>query len=124
MQGGLELAARIAYNVTLQEQGASPFGSGRTVQEPRRDIRKQWTRLMGAAELEDLHVHDSRCSFGFRVAKHSGILAGQRLLRHSSPIVTSRGFTSLGVAHLREITEAVSRQETAEALLFDGAMGE
>jgi hypothetical protein len=79
---------------------------------------------MGAAELEDLHVHDSRRSFGSRVAKHSGILAGQRLLRYNTPTVTSRGSTPLGVAHLRGITEAVSRQQTAEVLPCDGPKGE
>ena len=69
-----------------------------------------------AAKLEDINVHDIRRTYGLRVAKHSGILAAQKLLRHSSAAVTSRVYTPLGIDHLREIAEAVNQRETAEVL--------
>jgi integrase len=89
---------------------------GRDPSKPRRDIRKLWARVKTAAKLEDINVHDIRRTYGLRVAKHSGILAAQKLLRHSSAAVTSRVYTPLGIDHLREIAEAVNQQEPAEVV--------
>ena len=89
---------------------------GRDPSKPRRDIRKLWARVKTAAKLADINVHDIRRTFGLRVAKHSGILAAQKLLRHSSAAVTSRVYTPLGIDHLREIAEAVNQQEPAEVV--------
>jgi len=86
---------------------------GRDPAKPRRDMRKLWARVKKAAKLPaDVHIHDLRRTYGLRVAKHSGILAAQKLLRHSSATVTSRVYTPLGVDHLREITEAVNQRRT------------
>jgi len=91
---------------------------GRNPEKPRRDIRKLWSRIKIAAKLENLNVHDIRRTYGLRVAKHSGILAAQKLLRHSSATVTSRVYTPLGVDYLRGIAEAVNRQDIAEVVDF------
>jgi integrase len=89
---------------------------GRDPAKPRHDMRKLWARVKKAAKIERLNVHDIRRTYGLRVAKHSGILAAQKLLRHSSATVTSRVYTPLGVDHLREITEAINQQQSAEVV--------
>jgi len=89
---------------------------GRNPEKPRFDIRKLWARVMEAAKVEGVHVHDLRRTYGLRVAKHLGILAAQKLFRHSSATVTSRVYTPLGVDHLWEIAEAVNREESAEVV--------
>ena len=96
---------------------------GRDPAKPRRDIRKLWARLKAAAELEAVNVHDLRRTYGLRAAKHSGILVAQKLLRHSSPAITAKVYTPLGLDDLRAVSEVLNQQQEAEVVPITSAGG-
>ncbi len=70
------------------------------------DMRSLWERVCTEAKLEGVNVHDIRRSVGLAIARTAGLVAAQKLLRHSTPGVTSRVYMPLGVEELRGALEA------------------
>ena len=77
--------------------------------QPRPDLKKPWDQLRKAAELEDLHLHDLRRTFGLRVARKAGLHVASKLLRHADVRVTERVYVPLGLAELRKASEKQAR---------------
>jgi integrase len=69
--------------------------------------------------LEGVHVHDLRRTYGLRVARHAGILAASKLLRHSDARVTSRVYAPLGLDELRRVADAVNQPAPARVARFE-----
>ncbi len=54
-------------------------------------VKKSWTAVLAAAAIKDFRIHDLRHSFASRVKRGGADLyAVQRLLGHSSPVMTQR----------------------------------
>ena len=81
--------------------------AGRTKLAPRRDLKGPWGRALSRAKLTGagLSLHDLRQSHGLAVYRGSGLLAAQKLLRHSSPSVTAAVYVPLAAEDLRGAQE-------------------
>lgn len=73
---------------------------------PRSDLKKPWDALKEAAELDGVHIHDLRRTFGLHVARRAGLHIASKLLRHSDIRVTERHYAPLGLDDLRKGLEA------------------
>lgn len=85
--------------------------AGRERLAPRRDLKGPWARALERAGLTDagLTLHDLRRSHGLEVYRSSGLLAAQKLLRHSDPRVTAAVYVPLAAEDLRGAQEKRSR---------------
>jgi integrase len=79
--------------------------AGRKKNRPRFDLKKPWERLVAAAKLEGVHIHDLRRTFGLAVAKSAGLHVASKLLRHADVRVTERVYAPLGIEDLRAAVE-------------------
>jgi integrase len=58
--------------------------------------RRKWLKICKKAELTDLKFHDLRKTFGSLLAQNGVSTAvTQRLLEHSSPILTNKIYTNV-----------------------------
>jgi integrase len=85
--------------------------TGRKELAPRKDLKGAWSRALERAGLSSagIHVHDLRRSHGLEVYRTSGLLAAQKLLRHSDPRVTAAVYVPLAAEDLRGAQEKRSR---------------
>ena len=81
--------------------------AGRDPEKPRRDLKRPWTNIRKIAEVEDVHIHDLRRTFGLAVTRSAGLHVASKLLRHSDVRVTERVYAPLGIDDLREALEKV-----------------
>jgi integrase len=65
------------------------------------DLRRAWSTVRKAAEVEGVTIHDLRRTFGLHVAKRAGLHVASKLLRHSDIRVTERVYAPLGMDDLR-----------------------
>ncbi len=79
--------------------------AGKDPDRPRRDLKKAWARLQAAADLQDVHIHDLRRTFGLHIARKAGLHVASKLLRHSDVRVTERVYAPLGIEDLRAAME-------------------
>jgi len=79
---------------------------GRDPDNRRSDLKKPWAALKEAAELDGVHIHDLRRTFGLHVARRAGLHVASKLLRHSDIRVTERHYAPLGLDDLRKGLEA------------------
>lgn len=81
--------------------------AGRAKLAPRRDLKGPWLRALTRARLTGagLTIHDLRRSHGLEVYRTSGLLAAQKLLRHSDPRVTAAVYVPLAAEDLRGAQE-------------------
>lgn len=79
--------------------------------KPRADLKGPWRRALTRAGLAQagLVVHDLRRSHGLEVYRTSGLLAAQKLLRHSDPRITAKVYVPLAAEDLRAAQEKRSR---------------
>lgn len=82
---------------------------GRDPSKPRADLKTAWRKLCEAAQLENLHIHDLRRSYGLLVAQQVGIRAASRVLRHSDIRVTSNHYAPFLQDEAREIGDKVAQ---------------
>ena len=105
----LPLTSRVATAIrSLEARSEMWVFPGPDPSRPRRDIRKLWKDLKTQAKLKDVNIHDIRRTYGLAVARKAGILAAQKLLRHSSPAVTAAVYTPLAAEELRGVAEQVT----------------
>jgi integrase len=78
--------------------------------KPRFDLKRPWEDLCKAADLEGVHIHDVRRTYGLHAARQAGLHIASKLLRHSSVAVTERVYVPLGLDDLRKGTSKVSRE--------------
>lgn len=85
--------------------------AGNDLLRPRADLKGPWRRALDRAGLSKagLVIHDLRRSHGLEVYRASGLLAAQKLLRHSDPRVTARVYVPLAAEDLRGAQERRSR---------------
>lgn len=85
--------------------------AGRKELEGRRDLKGPWARALERAGLTKagLTIHDIRRSHGLEVYRTSGLLAAQKLLRHSDPRVTAKVYVPLAAEELRDAQERRAR---------------
>lgn len=74
-------------------------------ERPRHDMKRPWRRLLKAAKIEGLHVHDVRRTVALRIANADGSLAASRVLRHSSSAVTEKHYVPIQAEHVRATLE-------------------
>ncbi len=67
----------------------------------RSDLKRPWADVLEAAEVEDVHIHDLRRTFGLAVARTAGLHVASKLLRHSTVTVTEKVYAPLGLEDLR-----------------------
>jgi len=89
---------------------------GRDPSKPRYDLKRPWQRLTRDAELDDVHIHDLRRTFGLHIARTAGVHIASKLLRHSDVRVTERVYAPLDLEDLREHLERV--KSPAEVVQF------
>lgn len=96
-------AVAAAMKKAAEAPVASPYLlSGDSPLRPRASLRGPWERLKEKAKLgDDIRLHDLRRTAGLRWTRAAGITAAQRLLRHSSPVVTARVYSPLAPEDLR-----------------------
>ena len=82
---------------------------GRSPDKPRNDLKRPWAHIRTRAELEDVHIHDIRRTFGLAVTRTAGLHVASKLLRHSDIRVTERVYAPLGLDDLRAALEDVNR---------------
>lgn len=83
--------------------------AGRSPGKPRSDLKRPWVRIRERAELDDVHIHDLRRTFGLAVTRAAGLHVASKLLRHSDIRVTERVYAPLGIDDLRAALEQVNR---------------
>jgi integrase len=97
-----------AVKVLLRLPRLGPFiVVGRQRLRPRKDLKGPWARALERAKLSDagLAIHDLRRSHGLEVYRTSGLLAAQKLLRHSDPRITAKVYVPLAAEDLRGAQE-------------------
>lgn len=67
----------------------------------RSDLKRPWATVLEKAEVENVHVHDLRRTFGLAVARTAGLHVASKLLRHSTVLVTEQVYAPLGLEDLR-----------------------
>jgi integrase len=78
---------------------------GKKPDRPRHDLKSLWTRLCTRAELEDVHFHDLRRTFGKRIERQAGLHVASKLLRHSDVRITSQVYSPFDMDELRSVVE-------------------
>lgn len=91
---------------------------GRDPAKHRADLVGPWRRLVKAAKLEGVTVHDIRRSFGLEIARKAGLHVASKLLRHADVRVTERVYAPLGIDDLRKAAEEAQRVEGGEVVDF------
>ncbi len=87
-----------------------PFANPAT-SKPYTSIKKAFKTLMGRAGIEGVTVHDLRRTAGSMVLNAGGtLLEVQRLLRHSSPVVTEKHYARLTTQTLQKASDSISDQ--------------
>lgn len=87
-----------------------PFANPAT-RKPYTTIKKAFKTLMGRAGIEGVTVHDLRRTAGSMVLNAGGtLLEVQRLLRHSSPVVTEKHYARLTTQTLQKASDSISDQ--------------
>ena len=87
-----------------------PFANPATG-KPYTTIKKAFKTLMGRAYIEGVTVHDLRRTAGSMVLNAGGtLLEVQRLLRHSSPVVTEKHYARLTTQTLQKASDSISDQ--------------
>ena len=74
---------------------------GRDKERHRVDLKRPWAAVLKGAEVEDVHLHDLRRTFGLQVARTAGLHVASKLLRHADVRVTERVYAPLGLDDLR-----------------------
>lgn len=82
---------------------------GRDAGKPRSDLKRPWERIVRAAQLDGVTIHDIRRSFGLQAAQKAGLHVASKLLRHSDIRVTERVYAPLGLDELAKRMEEVQR---------------
>jgi integrase len=67
----------------------------------RSDLKRAWATVLEKAEVENVHIHDLRRTFGLAVARTAGLHVASKLLRHSTVTVTEKVYAPLGLDDLR-----------------------
>jgi integrase len=92
------------------EETGGPFFSHAT-RKPPTTIRKAFKTLLSRAGIEGATVHDLRRTAGSMVLNAGGtLLEVQRLLRHSSPVVTEKHYARLTTQTLQKASDSISVQ--------------
>lgn len=87
-----------------------PFFNQAT-QKPMTTMKKAFKTLMTRAAIEGVTVHDLRRTAGSMVLNAGGtLLEVQRLLRHSSPVVTEKHYARLTTQTLQRASNSISDQ--------------
>jgi integrase len=87
-----------------------PFCNPAT-RKPYTTIKKAFKTLMGRAGIEGVTAHDLRRTAGSMVLNAGGtLLEVQRLLRHSSPVVTEKHYARLTTQTLQKASDKISDQ--------------
>ncbi len=74
-------------------------------------VKKAFKTLMSRADIEGVTVHDLRRTAGSMVLNAGGtLLEVQRLLRHSSPVVTEKHYARLTTQTLQKASDSISDQ--------------
>jgi integrase len=74
-------------------------------------VKKAFRTLMSRADIEGVTVHDLRRTAGSMVLNAGGtLLEVQRLLRHSSPVVTEKHYARLTTQTLQKASDSISDQ--------------
>lgn len=81
----------------------------------RASIRDGWDRLLIAAKLEGVVVHDLRRTAGLAFVRAAGLHTASKALRHSDSRVTERVYAPLGLADIRD---AMKKAEKSRILKF------
>jgi integrase len=91
-------------------KGTWPFANPATG-KPYTTIKKAFKTLMSRAGIEGVTVHDLRRTAGSMVLNAGGtLLEVQRLLRHSSPVVTEKHYARLTTQTLQKASDSISDQ--------------
>jgi integrase len=87
-----------------------PFCNPAT-RKPYTTIKKAFKTLMDRAGIEGVTIHDLRRTAGSMVLNAGGtLLEVQRLLRHSSPVVTEKHYARLTTQTLQKASDSISDQ--------------
>ncbi len=79
--------------------------------KPYTTCQEAFKTLMGRAGIEGVTVHDLRRTAGSMVLNAGGtLLEVQRLLRHSSPVVTEKHYARLTTQTLQKASDSISEQ--------------
>jgi integrase len=79
--------------------------------KPYTTVKKAFKTLMARAGIEGVTVHDLRRTAGSMVLNAGGtLLEVQRLLRHSSPVVTEKHYARLTTQTLQKASDSISDQ--------------
>lgn len=81
----------------------------------RGSIRDAWDRLLVAAKLKGVVVHDLRRTAGLALVRAAGVHTASKALRHSDSRVTERIYAPLG---LTDIRDAMAKAEKTRVLRF------
>lgn len=81
----------------------------------RASIRNGWDRLVAAAKLGDVVVHDLRRTAGLALVRAAGLHTASKALRHSDSRVTERIYAPLGLSDIRD---AMVKAEKRRVLPF------
>jgi len=74
-------------------------------------VKKAFKTLMSRADIEGVTVHDLRRTAGSMVLNAGGtLLEVQKLLRHSSPVVTEKHYARLTTQTLQKASDSISDQ--------------
>jgi integrase len=112
----IPLLPEVVASVRETPRTDSPFvvASPKSTVAPRYDLKRAWVKLLDAAEVEGVHIHDLRRTFGLHVAKASGLHVASKLLRHSDIRVTERHYAPLGLDDLRGSLEQLVAHRNAK----------
>lgn len=83
--------------------------------KPRASIRNGWDRLVAAAKLDDVVVHDLRRTAGLALVRAAGLHTASKALRHSTSRVTERIYAPLTLGDIRD---AMMKAEKTRVLSF------
>lgn len=81
----------------------------------RASIRNAWDRLVAAAELHDVVVHDLRRTAGLALVRAAGLHVASKALRHSTSRVTEKVYAPLTLGDIRD---AMVKAEKTRVLSF------
>ena len=82
---------------------------GRFMDKPRHDFKKPWENLCKAADLDGVHIHDLRRTYGLLAAQKVGIRGASRLLRHSRIDVTSKVYAPFDLSEAHSAASMVAQ---------------
>jgi integrase len=75
------------------------------------EVKIAWSRILEAAKVTGVTIHDCRRTYGLAVAKSAGILAASKLLRHSTVSITAKVYAPLGAKDLLPFAEKLIKSQ-------------